>query len=345
MIYDLIVVGNGLAAQTFLMELFNHTRQNDKKYQNFSVAQIFSEETAPACSLRTTASVSLNGIVSGVSELGDDLRKSFFLFEDFIIQQRPAGVEALKQYISYSVDTEKEKLIRRYGNLEQIHSPLFKAAMSGISLDSYIIDPIVHADWFNKKIASQKIDIKNNFVKSMTKNDDGTFNCELMSSEVLTARKIILCTGAYARIFSQFYSPTAQLEKTQVVAGSYLQKTIDLECPSFYVTIDGHNLIYRSALHQLIMGSASYKGAFLAPDFAELNKIYQVFSNALRPAIGGFQDFKAITGLRHKAQKRKPLACALNDEKSVYVISGFFKNGFSVSHLCAKKIVGEIFNC
>lgn len=345
MIYDLIVVGNGLAAQTFLMELFSHIGQNDKKYQNYSVAQIFSEEIAPACSLRTTASVSLSGIVSGVSELGDDLRKSFFLFEDFVAKERPESVEAIKQYISYSIDAEKEKLIRRYGDLTPIHSPLFKAAMNGTILDSYIVDPLVHAEWFNIKIASQKIVKINNFLKSMTKNDDGTFNCELMNAEVLTARKIVLCTGAYAKIFSQFYLPTAQMQKTQVVAGSYLQKTIDLRCPSFYVTIDGHNLIYRSTRHELIMGSASYKGAILAPDYALLNKIYQVFNNALRPAIGNFQDFKTITGLRHKAQKRKPLACALNDEKSVYVISGFYKNGFSVSHLCAKKIVGEIFNC
>jgi hypothetical protein len=343
-IYDLIVVGNGLAAQTFLMELFGHIGLNDKKYQNFSVAQVFSEETAPACSLRTTASVSLSGIAPGVSELGDDLRKSFFLFEDFVAKERPESVEAIKQYISYSTLAEKEKLIRRYGELIPIHSPLFKTDMSGTTLDSYIVDPLIHAEWFNKKIASQKIVLKNNFLKAMSKNEDGTFSCELMSAEILTARKIILCTGAYARIFSQFYALTAQLQNTQVVAGSYLQKTINLGCPSFYVTIDGHNLIYRSATCQLIMGSASYKGAFLAPDFAELNKIYQVFSNALRPALGSFEDFKTITGLRHKAQKRKPLACALNDEKSVYVISGFYKNGFSVSHLCAKKIVGEIFN-
>lgn len=44
MVYDLIVVGNGLAAQTFLFELFRHLKSDVKKSQNFSVAQIFSEE-------------------------------------------------------------------------------------------------------------------------------------------------------------------------------------------------------------------------------------------------------------------------------------------------------------
>jgi hypothetical protein len=68
-IYDLIVVGNGIAAQTFLFELF--TKLDVKKRQNFSVAQIYSEDIALSCSLRTTATVSLNGIEEGVSDLGN----------------------------------------------------------------------------------------------------------------------------------------------------------------------------------------------------------------------------------------------------------------------------------
>jgi hypothetical protein len=58
-IYDLIVVGNGLAAQTFLFELFNQHGEVVKS-QNFSVAQVAAEGIAPACSLRTTATVSLS---------------------------------------------------------------------------------------------------------------------------------------------------------------------------------------------------------------------------------------------------------------------------------------------
>lgn len=343
MIYDLIVVGNGLAAQTFLFELFKHLKLDVKQSQNYSVAQVFSEDVAPTCSLRSTASVSLSGIAEGVSELGDDLRKSFHLFEDFFKQENPSGIEKVKQFITYSSDAEKDKLIRRYKKLDTIKSSLFSSDFSGVELDSYIVSPRMYQNWFDEKISAEKIDRKRNFIKSITTDTAGVLTCELMSGEILKAKKIVLCTGAYAKIFSQFYPTTEDFQSTQVVSGGYLEKSIALPTSSFYLTIDGHNLIYRSLDQSLILGSASIKGAFLASDYSELKHIYETVGKFLSFSLGDFNEFKTVVGLRHKASKRRAIARAINNDKSVYMINGFYKNGYSFGHLCAERVVRDIF--
>lgn len=348
MVYDLIVVGNGLAAQTFLYELFSHLNADVKKSQNFSIAQIFSEEVAPSCSLRTTATVSLNGTEEGISELGDELRSSFFKFEQFFKQHQPDGVEEVSQLVTSTNDLDKARLIRRYKVLGPLTSPLLKTEVSGVILDSYVLSPLVYTQWFSQKMSTNTIIQKKNFVKKIEERADGLIHCELMDSEVLTARKIVLCTGAYAKVFSQFYPATQSIGCTSVVAGSYFEKTIDLNIPSFYLTIDGHNCIYRSSEKKLIIGSASSDGAVSVSDFNELKTIVENFRKLVTFDLGPLQDFKAVSGLRHKGIRRRPVVSALNAEKSIYMISGFYKNGFTFSlHFAekmAKKIAREMFN-
>jgi hypothetical protein len=342
-IYDIIIVGNGLAGQTFLFKLINHLKLDVNKRQNLSIAQISSQEVTPSCSLRSTATVSLNGIDEGVSHLGNELRDSFFLFKDFVKNHRPDGVEEVRQMITFSHQLEKEKLIRRYKKLNSINHPLFPTERVGIELDSYLIDPHLYGNWFNQKLALENIDHKKVFLRNITTDDKGLIVCELINNEKLKAHKVVLCTGAYAKIFSLHFAVTEELQNSQVVAGSFLEKSIDLFLPSFYLTLDGHQLIYRSLTKTLVLGSASYQGAIIGPDFKELKKIYDLFSSTLNFSIGSFHDFKAVVGLRHKAKQRRPVAQALNNEKSVYMINGFYKNGFTVSHLCADVVMRDLF--
>jgi hypothetical protein len=342
-IYDLIVVGNGLAGQTFLFKMMNHLKLDVNKRQNFSIAQISSPEVTPACSLRSTATVSLNGIDNGVSDLGNELRDSFFLFKDFVSNHRPFGVEEVKQLVTFSHPLEKEKMIRRYKNLNFIKHPLFRTEIEGVELNSFLIDPIVYGDWYNERLALENIDQKKVFLRNITTDEKGLIICELINNEKLKAHKIVLCTGAYAKIFSQHFAVTEELESTQVVAGSFLEKSIELFLPSFYLILDGHHLIYRSQTQTLILGSASLQGAITGADFAELKKIYDLFSTNLNFSLGSFSDFRAVVGLRHKAKQRRPFARALNKEKSVYMINGFYKNGFTLSHLCADVVMRDIF--
>lgn len=346
MVYDVLVVGNGRAGQTFLFELLNRIKQDVTKSQNFTIAQIYAEEVTPACSLRTTATVSLSGIEEGISELGNELSQSFYKFVDFYQKHHPAGVEKVKQIITFSDGENREKMLRRYKYLNPIKSTIFSQEVLGVELDSYQIDPHLYSQWFDQQISLSQISIKNSFLKNLsiseTEGEKGIVVCELMNGEVLRAHKVILCTGAYAKIFSQFYFGTNEFQTTQVVAGSYLEKKIDLFLPSIYLTLDGHNLLYRSQQKTLVIGSASMPGAFLSADSATLKAIYDVFACHLNLNLGAFDDFRIVTGLRHKAKKRRPIYRSLNSEKSVYMINGFYKNGFSFPHLCAERVLDEI---
>ena len=121
--FDLAIVGNGIFSKLFLFEL----NKIVNKSQNFSVATISNEKLFPACSYRTTSTVSLNGIESGVSPLGDELRNAFFSFEDFVMKNNPQGVWPIKQQIFGIGDDQKLKM--RYGEkyFKRVH-PLLKEA-------------------------------------------------------------------------------------------------------------------------------------------------------------------------------------------------------------------------
>lgn len=340
MIYDLIVVGNGLAAQTFLFELFNQ-KSTVIKNQNFSVGQVYSDEISPPCSVRTTATVALSGIEEGISPLGNELRESYFLFEKFFETHKPLGVEKVNQFILHSNAEEKEKLTRRYKTLSPIVADFLREEMTGVEMESYQISPQTFKSWLEEKIGSFEIDRNKNFVRSMELNDLGHVELTLLNGQILTAKKILLATGAYSKIFSSFFK-TSEMDATGVLAGSYLERSVDLQRPSFFITLDGNKCVYRSNEKQLVIGSVSQKGAFESADFEELKSIVKLFKDHLKIDIGEMDDYKMITGLRHKGRQRRPIYKALDSEKKIIMISGFYKNGFTFSHLAAREILKDL---
>ncbi len=340
MIYDLIVVGNGLAAQTFLFELFNQKAAVIKN-QNFSVGQIYADEISPPCSVRTTATVALSGIEEGISPLGNELRESYFLFEEFFKKHHPSGIEEVVQYILHSHPDEEEKLLRRYNHLSSIKSDLLKKEMTGVEMPSYQISPATFKLWMEEKLNSFELTRTKNFVRSFEINDRGHVELTLLNGEVHMAKKILLGTGAYSKIFSHFFK-TEEMAPTGVLSGSYLERTIDLNRPSFFITLDGQKCVYRSNEKQLVIGSVSQKGAFLNGDFEGLKALISLFKNHLAVEIGELDDFKMVTGLRHKGRQRRPIYKALDPAKNIYMISGFYKNGFTFAHLAAREILKDL---
>jgi len=336
-VYDLIVVGNGLAAQTLLFEIFS----NDKKSQNFSVAQLYSEEITPSCSLKSTATVSLSGIEEGISELGEDLRESYFLFEKFIKEYSPAGVEALERYVTYTTDKEKAKMLRRYKNLSKLKHPLLKEEFEGTKLESFLITPHLYSSWFENFIKDKNIVKRESFVSSVIKNEAGFLECHLLGGEILLAKKVVLCTGAYSKILSHFYGLSETLEKSEVVAGSYLERFLDLNRASFYFTIDSHSLIYRQSDTKIIFGSSSIKGGFQAANLEELQNIFLQIQALISFNLGEFSDYKIITGQRHKGIRRRAFFKSLDSEDSLFLITGLYKNGYTFS-LLAAKVIAEL---
>jgi hypothetical protein len=341
-IYDLVVIGNGIAAQSFLWNLSN----TDSKSQNFSIAHVYSNEIAPPCSFRSSATVSLNGIEEDVSPLGNDMREAFFLFEDLYKKYQPNGVEVVTRKVIATNENDTKKLTRRYKILKSISSESLKITYPGAEYTSYIITPEVFLDWMGKHITVKK----NNypfFVRDISE-VDGVFNLKLQSKEVILAKKILFATGAYAKIFEKFYAPpeSASIEnKNMIKAGSYLERSIDLGPKSFYLSIDGHQILYRknSFEQKLIIGSVTTIGAYEAPDFCELNELFSKLKALVTFDMGNISDYKVVTGLRHKGPKRLAICEAIDLEKRLFRINGLYKNGYTLGLLAAKRMEKIIF--
>ena len=341
--YDLLVVGNGLAAQTLLFEIKKSLQLEDMNCQNFSVAQIFSEDLAPACTLRSTSTVSLNGIEEGISELGDTLRNSFYAFEAFFKEHSLPFIEPVRQTIIATDSYKLQALNRRYKKLDQIKIPLLKTSYEGVELQSYLVVPEkIHA-WFDEHLENSSINRIKDFLVSFEIDSNGDILSKTQTGLILKSRKIIFCTGAYSSIFSSFF-PSVQIGvNQQVVAGAYLQKKMSFS-QSFLLTVDGLNLLYRRSDQNLILGSASLNSMISLCDISELKSIYTKFSDICQVDLGHFEDFNLITGLRHKASKRMPICRFVDQEKKIGVINGFYKNGYSLPFYLSKVMVKELFS-
>jgi len=340
-IYDLLVVGNGLAPQTLLFELNKALKIKEINCQNFSVAQIFSEDLAPACSTRSTSTISLNGIEDGISELGDALRSGFFAFESFYKEYSLSFIEPVTQFITATDELKLESLRRRYKNLTPIKNTLLKSVYEGVELNSYLVSPDLLHNWFNQELQKSSIHRIEDFIIKTDLNSDGIIESHTQKGDIIKSSKIVFCAGAYSAIFSRFFPDGLFKVNQQVVAGSYLEKKIKLP-QAFILTVDGHNLLYRKSDDSLVLGSASTKGAICLNDFSELKHIFEIMKDICHFDLGNFDDFKAETGLRHKASKRIPICKFLDESKKVGVINGLYKNGYSLPFYFSKIMVSEI---
>ena len=243
-LYDLAIIGNGIAAQSFLWNLSNTNLAKDESVsisQNFSIAHIYSEKRAPACSLRSSATVSLNGIEEDVSPLGNDMREAFFMFDELFKKHHPKGVEEVTRTVVSTNENDTKKITRRYKKLNEIKSDKIKKVYPGVEYSSYIITPEVFLTWLKENSSIPVTDVPM-FVRNMEV-VDGLHVMTLEDGSLIHAKKVLLAMGAYSKIFEKMLLPTGaeSLEsKNTIKAGSYLERTIDLGNSSFYLSIDGH---------------------------------------------------------------------------------------------------------
>lgn len=342
-IFDLAVIGNGIAAQSFLWNLSHRER----KSQDFSIAHVYSEKLAPACTLRSSATVSLNGINEDVSALGNDMREAFFMFDNFFKQYRPEGVESVIRTVVSTNENETKKLTRRYEKLNTVISDKLKDQFSGTQYDSYMVTPEIFTKWLSDNTKIKKTDFPL-FLKNLKKCDD-VYHLFLENGQTIKAKKILFAMGAYSKIFENFFLPLGaeSIEaKNSIKAGSYFEKNCDLGNDSFYFSIDGIQVLYRKNAHEnkLIIGSATALGAYELPDYAVLEELFMKVKALLTFEIGEMSDFKIITGLRHKGPKRLLICdCIDGEEKTLFRINGLYKNGYSMGFLASKRMLDLIF--
>lgn len=343
-IYDLIVIGNGIAAQAFLWNL-SQEFQNANKSQNFSIAHVYSEKMTPACTLHSSATASLNGIEGDVSPLGNDLREAFFLFDDLYKTHRPEGIEEVTRTVVATQEDELRKIKRRYKTLSAVESKRIKGTHPGVEFNSYLIEAPLFLAWLEKNTSLKK-EVYETFIKNIERDND-VYTLTLENKTQMRGRKILLATGAFSKIFDSFFKTSTPSEeeslenmeeKNTIKAGSYLEKDMDLGESSFFLTIDGHQVLYKAnALKKLQLGSVTTIGAYGAPDLSALESLHEKISGLLNFEIGAFKDFKTITGLRHKGPRR--LMIVQKDQGAeLFRINGLYKNGFTLSFLAAKKM-------
>lgn len=335
MIYDLAVIGNGIFANVFLHEI----NKLVNKSQNFRVAKLYSEELAPNCSLRTTSTVSKNGIEEGISNLGDTLLNSYNAFENFFLNNKDCGIFSSPQYILSTDDDHSVRLERRYKNLiTPIENNLFKEKYLGVTLNSYIVIPEL---FFNYLESFSKNYIQDDILQLVESIEEsaGVTTLILRDKTEVKAKKVVIATGAYSRINTHLFSKTNIHEKilfTKVVAGSYLVKQFDYP-HDLYFTINGHNLVYRHQTKEMIIGSTTVQGAIVTPDLVELKNIFDNVNSAVNLDLGSFDSYRVITGLRHKGQKRIPFFEPIVDSQNIWFFNGAYKNGWSLPFFYSKE--------
>jgi len=343
-IYDLVVIGNGIAAQVFLWNLFL-----ERKSQNFSVAVVSDEKIAPSCTLRSSATISLNGISEDVSPLGDEMRKAYFLFLEFFNKYKPKGVVELNRHVIATNENDEKKLTRRYKQISKVESFLFKdiRTYQGVVYPSFLICNQDYLNWF-KAHNVPKYNEYHFFVKDIEVSPEGYYNLVFHSDSEnekgISGKKILLATGAFSKIYHSFFKEIIGDEKevkNEIKAGAYLEREIDLNCPSFYISIDSCNVLYRNLETNKILqlGSSSVLGTYESANLSELQHILKKCQEHLNVHLGELSDFKITTGLRHKAPKRMLECLESPVSPGVFHINGLYKNGFSMSFLAAEKMM------
>ncbi len=337
-IYDLAVVGNGIAAQTFLFSL-KHLDANANKSQNFSIAHVFSENMAPACSLRSLASVTLNGVESDAPGLGEDLRAGFFKFEEFVTKFSPEGIESIKQPVTHSNSKDQAKMIRRFKTLEHFKHPFYKEEVEGVIIVAFILDTEKLSLWFEKENRGLAESYPF-FLKNLVKNAS-EFELHLENHQIVRAKKILFAMGAYSKMFSHFYEKeniSFEEENNVIRGGSFLSRQIDLGEKSFLTTVDMTKVHYVGDKKRLLIGSSMHTESLLVPKIEDLKAQFIKVKEKLTFELGAFTDYEIVTGLRHKGPRRKFIARKLG-ESELYQINGFYKNGYTLNFLAAEEVL------
>lgn len=329
-IYDFAVIGNGLSAKLFIQRICEESG-------DFKILQLSHEDFAPSCTQATTSVITLNGIKSGISPLGNILYKAYHHTINYLEKMNPPGVEkCLQRYIAKGVD-EIFQLEKRFAEQK----------------DSFIniSDHLVHFDYecitFNAPVFTNWLDNKNSeyqnlyslkrFVTNIGQKPGGIFEISVQESEVFLARKIILCTGAYSKFLN--FTKNQDLTFTKAVSGSYLQCQRDLETTSFVYSFKGFNLIYRSLDKTILIGGDSNKNFIMAPHVSAVREFYEACLAHVENFVNfpTFDEFVIKTGLRHKGRKRQPFWGEVIP--GVYSIHSLYKNGFTYAFLAAEEIV------
>ncbi|MFZ4713692.1 MAG: FAD-dependent oxidoreductase [Bacteriovoracaceae bacterium] len=319
----LSIVGGGLSGLLTAFYLIHDRKSRSLPLPkiNLVVSQLY-----PACTLSSTATVALRGTSKGLSSLGDDLVDAFHEVENFLRINNPAGVvEGKLKTFNHPMSNGFEKTGKRYHN-----HPSKKETHDYISYEEkvFLFSPYKFCGWLYKELMAHV-----NFIQdTVIKVEAGKL--VTLSGATAESDLIVFACGAYGPLLIDH----EKMQKSQPVAGSYLEFQADYGEESFCQTYNELNCLY---LHQdkiVLFGSASQDGFVLAPNVALLKERYQEWQDAHLLHLPAMEEGKIKTGIREKGRKREPYLFALNKEQTQWAVGGLYKNGYSLGFLKARQL-------
>ena len=164
--------------------------------------------------------------------------------------------------------------------------------------------------------------------------------------ESLTYDKVVLCTGAYGKLWPLIGSHEKRLSRDRMVTGCLVEfENVNWVDKSLVLSLDHHTLVYDHQSKKLILGTTSQvDNHFLAPRLDQLKLIYQKFKHFLAPdlILEDFSQGKIKTAPRHRGIRKEPFWGAIDDDGKIYAFEALFKSGLFFSFLGAKTLADKI---
>ncbi len=328
-----LIIGNGIASEILLDQLVrNISSVGITEFQIFHHPQL-----APPCTQSSTAMMALRGTRQGVSPLGDEIFEAHSLASRFYPDFKSAFFTRSYQLI----DFEDKARLRRYS-----HADDFELSELPLTLKTegyvkkfetcYILNPSMLMSELQARNTNDFIERKEELVTQMT-SDKSKWVIQTLGGGEYQGDILFQCTGAY--------QPWLQVEGEPPiipVQGSYLEFEINLNKPSFSINIGKTNLVYRQEDQKLLIGSTSQLGDFFKPaNLIDLKKYFEKSLNTF-PELEAkltWEDARICTGIRARSKSRRMMVEQISSTPDAWLFNGFYKNGFSLPLLGAKKII------
>lgn len=327
-LFDILVLGNGICAQSILFEM---VKDNKFDLDKLRVGQISSNDSFIPCSENTTSVVSLNGTTRGISDLGDLIIDSYDYTINYIEKNSLTSFNKSEHYFLPSPDPSKMgNFVRRFGEAQPIR--FLDMNLMGRKSINYLVDAEDLKNELSEHIDSQNVEKVSSII---TQVKDNTVTC--LNGRSYKAKTIISCLGAYTKdVFSHI-----EVDKTKKVPGDYLIfENCELSDSNFALSCGHHNLVYRHFSKTVLIGGTTLKNNWDAVDYIDINSQYEFYKGVLGDRLPDFSKAKVRSGMRHKGIKRRPFAGKLSE--NTYSLHGVYKNGYTFSFYLGRKILDQI---